>query len=73
MRSQNLYSLAVVIFARASTSFNHLRLEPQFVAMRYDLMPLPILSITERPPVQTRTHRFDIEVEKDVFGAAPID
>jgi recombination protein RecA len=37
--------------------------EPQFSPMRHELMPLPILSITERPPIQRRTHRFDIEVE----------
>jgi recombination protein RecA len=36
--------------------------EPSFNSMRYELMPLPILSIHKKP--QTRSmHRFDIEVE----------
>jgi recombination protein RecA len=37
--------------------------EPQFVPVRHELMPLPILGIEERPPAQNRSHRFDIEVE----------
>jgi recombination protein RecA len=36
--------------------------EPQFVPVRRELMPLPILAVTPKPPTRS-THRFDIEVE----------
>jgi recombination protein RecA len=36
--------------------------EPVFIAMRYELMPMPILEIYRKPPSR-QTHRFDIEVE----------
>ncbi|MGI8425523.1 MAG: recombinase RecA [Actinomycetota bacterium] len=36
--------------------------EPQFVPMRYELVPMPIISIAPKPPNRS-THRFDIEVE----------
>jgi recombination protein RecA len=40
-------------------------LDPQFAPMRYGLMPLPIVSITKRPPLpgKGKSHRYDIEVE----------
>jgi recombination protein RecA len=36
--------------------------EPVFVPMRYELMPMPIVRIAPKPPSRS-THRFDIEVE----------
>ncbi len=36
--------------------------EPSFTPMRYELVPMPILSIGPKPPSRA-THRFDIEVE----------
>jgi recombination protein RecA len=36
--------------------------EPVFVPMRHELVPMPILEIGVKPPSKT-THRFDIEVE----------
>jgi recombination protein RecA len=36
--------------------------EPQFIAPRYELMPLPIVAIAPKPPTRS-THRFDIQVE----------
>ncbi|HEV8571729.1 MAG TPA: recombinase RecA [Actinomycetota bacterium] len=36
--------------------------EPVFVPMRYELMPMPILRIHQKPPSR-KTRRFDIEVE----------
>jgi recombination protein RecA len=36
--------------------------EPVFVPMRYELMPLPITSIGIKPPTRSM-HRFDIEIE----------
>jgi recombination protein RecA len=36
--------------------------EPQFVVPRYELMPLPIMSIAPKAR-STHTHRYDIEVE----------
>ncbi len=36
--------------------------EPAFVPMRYELMPLPITKIAVKPPTRSM-HRFDIEVE----------
>jgi recombination protein RecA len=36
--------------------------EPQFVPSRYELMPLPIVTIVPKPPIKN-THRYDIEVE----------
>jgi recombination protein RecA len=36
--------------------------EPVFVPMRYELMPLPVTSIAVKPPTRSM-HRFDIEVE----------
>ncbi len=36
--------------------------EPVFAPMRYELMPMPIVDIHEKPPTRS-THRFDIEVE----------
>jgi recombination protein RecA len=36
--------------------------EPSFTPMRYELVPMPILSIGPKPPSKS-THRFDIEVE----------
>jgi recombination protein RecA len=39
-----------------------LGVEPVFVPMRYELMPMPILKIHQKPPSRS-THRFDIEVD----------
>jgi recombination protein RecA len=36
--------------------------EPVFVPMRYELMPLPIRNIAVKPPTRSM-HRFDIEIE----------
>jgi recombination protein RecA len=36
--------------------------DPSFTPMRYELVPMPILSIGPKPPARA-THRFDIEVE----------
>jgi len=36
--------------------------EPSFIPMRHELIPLPITNIGVRPP-SSATHRFDIEVE----------
>jgi recombination protein RecA len=36
--------------------------EPVFVPMRYELMPMPIVRIAPKPPTRSM-HRFDIEVE----------
>jgi recombination protein RecA len=36
--------------------------EPVFAPMRYELMPMPVVSIAPKPPSRS-THRFDIEVE----------
>src|SRR5919106_1697544 len=36
--------------------------EPVFVPMRYELMPMPIVKIHQKPPSRS-THRFDIGVE----------
>ncbi len=36
--------------------------EPVFAPMRYELMPLPITSISVKPPTRSM-HRFDIEIE----------
>jgi recombination protein RecA len=36
--------------------------EPHFMAMRYELVPMPILDIRPKAPSR-HTHRFDIEVE----------
>ena len=36
--------------------------EPVFAPMRYELAPMPVLSIASKPPSRN-THRFDIEVE----------
>jgi recombination protein RecA len=36
--------------------------EPVFTPMRYELMPLPIVSIAAKPPTRSM-HRFDLEIE----------
>ncbi len=36
--------------------------EPVFAPMRYELIPMPVVSIAPKPPSRS-THRFDIEVE----------
>jgi recombination protein RecA len=36
--------------------------EPVFAPMRYELMPMPIVGIHDKPPTRS-THRFDIQVE----------
>jgi len=36
--------------------------EPKFIPKRYELLPMPIVSIAQKPPTRS-THRFDIEVE----------
>jgi recombination protein RecA len=38
------------------------RVEPVFAPVRYELLPMPILSIGQKPRSRS-THRFDIEVE----------
>jgi recombination protein RecA len=37
--------------------------EPEFEEPRLRAVPMPVLSVEARPPVQSRNHRFDIEVE----------
>jgi recombination protein RecA len=52
-------SMAYKLLPRFQGRFN---VQPVFAPMRYELLPMPILSIAPKPRSR-KTHRFDIEVE----------
>jgi recombination protein RecA len=53
------WSMQYKLLPRFQGQFN---VEPQFVEMRYELLPFPITSIGVKPKTRSM-HRFDIEVE----------